>query len=101
MQHSKKVRENNCNTIFFFIIYLAQTITEILHFESIISVNGMFGACFPRMVRGHYVGFKSAGHILNKTFGSIKGAINSTTIKDIQIKTGKIEPYFINQKWES
>ncbi|EJR57370.1 hypothetical protein IIO_04897 [Bacillus cereus VD115] len=76
-------------------------ITEILHFQSIISVNGMFGACFPRMVRGHYVGFKSAGHILNKTFGSIKGAINSTTIKDIQIKTGKIEPYFINQKWES
>ncbi|MBK5431779.1 hydralysin-2 [Bacillus sp. TH25] len=74
-------------------------ITEILHFQSIISVHGMFGACFPRMVRGHYVGFKSAGHILNKTFGSIKGSINNTAIQDIQIKTGEVEPYFIKPKF--
>ncbi|MGX5376484.1 hydralysin-2 [Bacillus cereus] len=77
------------------ITMLGTLITEILHFQSIITVQGMFGASFPHMVRGHYVGFKSAGHILNKTFGFIKGSINNTVLQDITMKIGEIEPYLI------
>lgn len=80
------------------ITMLGTLITEILHFQSIITVHGMFGASFPRMVRGHYVGFKSAGNILNKTFGIIKGYINNTVIQNIDTKIGEIEPYFIKPK---
>lgn len=94
IEHSIKVPPNSKIKI----AMIGTLITEVLHFQSIITVQGMFGACFPRMVRGHYVGFKSAGHILNKTFGIIEGSINNTILQDIEMDIKGIEPYFYKQK---
>ncbi|PDZ00362.1 hydralysin-2 [Bacillus thuringiensis] len=94
IEHSIKVPPNSKINI----AMIGTLITEVLHFQSIITVQGMFGACFPRMVRGHYVGFKSAGHILNKTFGMIEGSINNTVLQDIEIHIKGIEPYSFKQE---
>ncbi|PFV85567.1 hydralysin-2 [Bacillus thuringiensis] len=94
IEHSIKVPPNSKIKI----AMIGTLITEVLHFQSIITVQGMLGACFPRMVRGHYVGFKSAGHILNKTFGVIEGSINNTVLQDIEMDIKGIEPYSYKQK---
>ncbi|MED4446272.1 hydralysin-2 [Bacillus thuringiensis] len=94
IEHSIKVPPNSKMKI----AMIGTLITEVLHFQSIITVQGMFGACFPRMVRGHYVSFKSAGHILNKTFGIIEGSINNTVLQDIEIDIKGIEPYSYKHK---
>lgn len=94
IEHSIKVPPNSKIKI----AMIGTLITEVLHFQSIITVQGMLGAYFPRMVRGHYVGFKSAGHILNKTFGVIEGSINNTVLQDIEMNIKGIEPYSYKQK---
>ncbi|ANC11390.1 MULTISPECIES: hypothetical protein [Bacillus cereus group] len=94
IEHSIKVPPNSKIKI----AMIGTLITEVLHFQSIITVQGMLGACFPSMVRGHYVGFKSAGHILNKTFGVIEGSINNTVLQDIEMDIKGIEPYSYKQK---
>ncbi|MDA2519612.1 hydralysin-2 [Bacillus cereus] len=94
IEHSIKVPPNSKSKI----AMIGTLITEVLHFQSIITVQGMLGACFPSMVRGHYVGFKSAGHILNKTFGVIEGSINNTVLQDIEMDIKGIEPYSYKQK---
>ncbi len=65
---------------------------ESMDFRAPISVDGMFGANFPKRVQDHYFWFLGASSVLNQTTGEITGTIKNTAVFDVHTEIGKTEP---------
>ncbi|MGM9944942.1 MAG: ETX/MTX2 family pore-forming toxin [Lysinibacillus sp.] len=65
---------------------------EFVNYRAPISVNGMFGANFPKKVKDHYFWFLDASTVLNQTSGEITGTIKNASVFDVHTEIGQTEP---------
>ncbi|MED4011636.1 hypothetical protein P4606_13225 [Priestia aryabhattai] len=63
-----------------------------MNFQAPLSVQGSFGANFPRKVEDHYFWFLVADNVLNSTTGTLTGKIKNTAVFDVQTEVGAAEP---------
>ncbi|MCC3408337.1 MAG: hypothetical protein JGK17_22650 [Microcoleus sp. PH2017_10_PVI_O_A] len=64
----------------------------IMDLEAPISVQGSFGANFPKRVNGHYFWFADARSVLNSTSGTLKATVKQVAYFDTHTEVGKAEP---------